>query len=60
MNDEKIKKTQFIGNEKFDISRFIYSQRRFRLLLAVIVKFSHKMFTISNFCTDFNKLYVIK
>ena len=32
----------------------------FRLLLAVTVKFSHKMLTISNFYTDFNKLYVIK
>ena len=50
--------TQFIGriNNKVDISRFT----TFRLLLAVIVKFSCKMFKISNFYTDFNKLYLIK
>ena len=54
----KINMTQFIGNEnincKFDISRFVYSQRRLLgLLLAIIVKFSHKMLTISNFLYRF-------
>ena len=32
----------------------------FRLHLAVMVKFSHKILRISNFYTDFNKLYIIK
>ena len=47
-------------NNKFDISRFIYSQRRFDCFLQLLSSSFIKSLQSQIFYTDFIKLYVIK
>ena len=54
---------QFIGNKninnKFDISRFIYSKRRFHCFMESLSSSLLKCLQFQIFYTDFNRLYVI-
>ena len=47
-------------NDKFDISRFIYSKRRFDCFLQSLSSCHLKCLQFRIFYIDFNKLYVIK